>query len=94
MDKSLCLMFVHRDGHTADADNQRQRRRHIYVAYGPPHGQYALIAMPAMPAIFGALAAEVQALLISSDNVGVLGSVTFASQALPYLLIPRFLQFT
>jgi hypothetical protein len=47
-----------------------------------------------MLAMFGALAAKVRALLISSDNFGGLGSITLASQALPHLLIPGFLQFT
>jgi hypothetical protein len=91
VDESSCLMFVGRDGRTADAEHQRQRRRHIYVVYAPPHGRYARFAMSAM---FGASAAEVRALLISSDDLGGFGSVTFASQALPHLLIPGFLRFT
>ena len=49
-------MFVGRDGRTADAEHQRQRRRLIYVVYGPSHDRYARFAMLAM---FGALAAEV-----------------------------------
>ena len=84
-------MFVGRDGCTADAEHQQQRWRPIYVVYGPPHGRYARFAMLAM---FGASAAEVRALLISSHNFGGFGSVTFASQALPHLLIPGFLHFT
>ncbi len=52
-----------------------------YIVYGPPHGRYAGFAMLAM---FGASAAEVRALLNSTDDFGALGSVTFASQALRY----------
>ncbi len=40
------------------------------------------------------LGAEVRALLNSSDNFWGFGSVTFASQALPHLLIQKFLHFT
>jgi hypothetical protein len=69
-------MFVGPDGCTANAEHLRQQWRHIYVVYGPPHGQYARFAMLAM---FGALVAEVWALLISSDVFGVFGSVMFAS---------------
>jgi hypothetical protein len=54
-------MFVSRDGRTANAEHQRQQRRHIYVVYGPPHGRYARFAMLAMS---GASPAEVRALLI------------------------------
>ena len=57
----------------------------------PSHGRYDRFAMLAM---FGASAAEGRALLISSDDFVFLGSVTFASQALPHLLIPGFLLFT
>jgi hypothetical protein len=84
-------MFVGHDGCTANAEHQRQQRRHIYIVYCPPHGWYARFAMLAM---FGASAAEVWALLIRSDNFGGLGSATFASQALPHLLIQGFLHFT
>jgi len=63
VDESSCLMFVGRDGRTADAEHQRQQRRHIHVVYGPPSDRYARFAMPAM---FGASAAEVRALLINS----------------------------
>ena len=84
-------MFAGRDECTVDAEHQRQQRRHIHVVYGPPSDRYARFAMPAM---FGASAAEVRALLISSDDFGGFGSVTFASLALPHLLIPGFLRFT
>jgi hypothetical protein len=40
--------------------------------------------------MFGASEAEVRALLISSDNFGGFGSVPFASQALPHLLIYQY----
>jgi hypothetical protein len=60
-------MFIGRDGRTADAEHQQQQRQHIYILYGPPHGQYARFAMLAM---FGASTAEVQALLIHSCNFG------------------------
>ena len=80
-------MFVGRDGRTADAEHQRQQRWPIYVVYGPSHGWYARFAMLAM---FGASAAEVRALLISSHNVGGFGSVTIESQALPHLFIGFF----
>ena len=63
-------MFIGHDGRTANAEHQQQRQWHIYVAYDPPHGRYARFAMLA---VFGALAAEVRALLISSGNFGVLG---------------------
>ncbi len=56
MDESLYFMFVGRDGRTADAEHQRQRRRAIYVVYGPSHGRYAWFVMLA---VFGASAAEV-----------------------------------
>ncbi len=91
MDKLPCLMFVGRDGRTADAEYQRQQQRHIYVVYGPTHGRYAWFAMLAM---FEASTGEFRALLISSHDFGGFGSVTFESQALPHLLIPRFLRFT
>jgi hypothetical protein len=84
-------MFVGHDGRTADAEHQRQRRRHIYVVYGPPHDRYARFTILAM---LGASAAEVRALLISSHDFGGFGSVTFESQALPHRLIPGFLLFT
>jgi len=91
VDESSCLMFVGRDGRTTDAEHQRQRRRHIYVVYGPTHGRYARFAMLAM---VEASTAEVRALLISSHDFGGFGTVTFESQALPHLLIPGFLSFT
>ncbi len=56
VDKLLCLMFVGRDGCTANVERQRQQRWNIYVVYAPPHGRYAQFAVPAM---FGASAAEV-----------------------------------
>jgi hypothetical protein len=56
IDKLSSLMFAGRDSHTANAEHLRQQRQHIYVVHGPPHGRYAWFAMPAM---FGALAAEV-----------------------------------
>ena len=56
-------MFAGRDECTVDAEHQRQQRRHIHVVYGPPSDRYARFAMPAM---FGASAAEVRALLINS----------------------------
>ena len=52
--ESSCLIVTGRDGHTADAEHQRQRRRHKCIAYGPPHGWYAWFDMPAM---FGASSA-------------------------------------
>ncbi len=58
-------MFVGRDGRTVNAEHQRQWPQRIYVVYGPPHDRYARFAMLA---VFGALAAEVWALLISSDK--------------------------
>ncbi len=91
MDESLCLMFVGRDGHTSNAEHQQQWWRPIYIVYGPSHDRYAQFAMLA---VFGASAAEVWALLISSDNLGGFGSVTFESQAIPHLLIPGFLHCT
>ncbi len=56
VDESSCLMFVGRDGCTANAEHQRQRRQPIYVVYGPSHDRYARFAMLA---VFGASAAEV-----------------------------------
>jgi hypothetical protein len=56
MDESSCRMLAGRDGYTTTTEHQRQQQQHIYVIYGPPHGQYAWFAMPAM---FRALAAEV-----------------------------------
>ena len=86
-----CPMFVDSDGHTADAEHQRQQWRHIYVVYGPPCGRYARFAMPAM---LGASATEVRWLLISSSKFWVLWTVTFISLAIPHLLIPGFLRLT
>ncbi len=59
VDESSSVMFAGRDGRTADAEHQRRQRRHIHVVYygyGPPRDRYAWFAMPAM---LGALAAEV-----------------------------------
>ena len=55
-DGSSSMMFTGRDGCTPNAEHQRQQRRHIHVAYGPPRDRYARFAMPAM---FGASATEV-----------------------------------
>ena len=49
-------MFAHYDGRAADAEHLRRQRRHIYVVYVSLHGRHAWFAMPAM---FGASAAEV-----------------------------------
>ena len=46
--ESSCLMFANYDGHAADADHQRQQRRHIHVVHGPPNERYARFTMPAM----------------------------------------------
>ncbi len=56
MDELSCLMFVGRDGRTANAEHQRQQQQPIYVVYGPFHDWYAQFAMLA---VFGASAAEV-----------------------------------
>ena len=50
-------MFAGRDDRTADAEHQRQQRRHIHIVYGPPCDRYAWFGMPAM---LGASAAEVR----------------------------------
>jgi hypothetical protein len=50
-------MFAEYDGHAADAEHQRKQQRHIYVVYASLHVWYAWFAMPAM---FGASAAEVR----------------------------------
>ena len=47
-DESSSVMFVGRDGRTADAEHQRQQQRHIHVVYGPPRDRYAQFAMPVM----------------------------------------------
>jgi hypothetical protein len=49
-------MFADYDGRAANEEHQRQQRRHIYIAYVSLHGWHARVAMPAM---FGASAAEV-----------------------------------
>ncbi len=67
-------MFVGCDGHTANAEHQRQRRRPIYVVYGHPHDWYAWFDMLAM---FGASTAEVRALLIHSRNFWGFSHVQF-----------------
>jgi len=41
-------MFANRDGSTANAEHQRQQRRHIHDMHGPPRARYAQFAMPAM----------------------------------------------
>ncbi len=55
--KSSCMFFAGRDGCTADAEHRRQQRRHIYVAYVPPHAPCPGFGMSAM---FRAMAAKVQ----------------------------------
>ncbi len=63
-----------------------------YMSYMlPPHGRYARFAMPAM---FGASAAEVRWLLINSWDFGCIWNVTVISLAIPHLLILGFLCFT
>ena len=76
MDKLLFLMFAGCDGRAANVEHQRQQRRHIYVVYVTPHGQYAWFAMLAITEI---LAAEVRQLLISSHDSGGPGDGTLAS---------------
>ena len=76
-------MFTDYEGRAADAEHQRRQRRHIYVVYASLHVRYARFAMPAM---FGASAAEVQRLLINSHDSGGPGDGTFASLAIPHLL--------
>jgi len=49
-------MFADYDGRAANVEDQRQQRWHIYVVYVSLHGRHARFAMPAM---FGASAAEV-----------------------------------
>ncbi len=56
----------------------------------PPHSRYTQFAMLAM---FGASAAEVQWLLINSQEFGCIWSVTVISLTIPHLLIPGFLLF-
>jgi hypothetical protein len=55
VDKSSSAMFAGRDGHSADAEHQRQQQWHIHVVNGRTHDRYARFAMPAM---LGASAAE------------------------------------
>ena len=62
-----------------------------YIVHGPPHSLYAGFAMPAM---FGAFAAEVWWLPISSHDSGGPWDYTFASLALPYLFLSGFLHLT
>ena len=50
-------MFANYDGRAADAEHQRQQQPHIEVFYVSLHGRHARFAMPAM---FGASAAEVR----------------------------------
>jgi hypothetical protein len=52
-------MYTNYDGRAADAEHQRRQQRHIciHVAYVSLHGRHARFAMPAM---FGASAAEVR----------------------------------
>ena len=51
-------MLADYDGRAANADHQRRQRRHIYVEYVSLHqGRHARFAVPAM---FGASAAEVR----------------------------------
>ena len=85
------MVFAGRDGRTADAEHQRQQRRHIYAVYGPPHGWYARFVMLTM---WGASAAEVRGLLISSSDFCFFLTCTFLSLAIPHLLIPEFLHAT
>ena len=49
-------MFADYDGRAANGEHQRQQRQHTYVVYVSLHDRHARLAMPAM---FGALAAEV-----------------------------------
>jgi hypothetical protein len=50
-------MFADYDGRTGDAEHLRQQQWHMYAVYVSLHGRHAQFAMPAM---FVALAAEVQ----------------------------------
>jgi hypothetical protein len=77
------------NGRAADAEHQRRWWLHIYVLYVPPNGWYARFAMPAM---FGALEAEVRWLLIRTHNSGGPGDGTLASQAPSHLFRCGFLQ--
>jgi len=50
-------MFADYDGYAANVEHQRRQRPHITVEYVSLHGRHARFAMPAM---FGASAAEVR----------------------------------
>ena len=63
----LSPMFADCDGHAANAEHQRQQRQHRKVENVSLHRGHAWFAMPAM---FGASAAEVRWQLISSHNSG------------------------
>ncbi len=91
VDESSSLMFACCDSRTTIAEHQWQQQRNIYVVYGPPRDWYARFVMPAM---FGASAAEVHWLPISSHDSGGPGDGMLASQALPLLLLPGFLHST
>ena len=91
VDVSLSVMLASRDGRTADAEHQRQQRRHVHIMYGLPRDWYARFAMPAM---LGASATDRRWLIISSHYSGGPGDGKFASLALPHLLKPFFLQLT
>ncbi len=65
IEESSCMFVAGHDGRTADAEHQRQQRRHIYVVYVPPHAPCPWFGMSAM---FRAMAAKVRCILISSGN--------------------------
>jgi hypothetical protein len=84
-------MFADYDGRAADAEHQQQQRSHTKAVYVSLHGRHAQFAMLAM---CGASAVEITQLLIHSHYSGDPGDGTFASLAIPHLLIPGFLHFT
>ena len=90
----MCLIVTGHDDCTANAEHQwqRQRWRHIWVAYGPPHGRYAWFVMLAM---FGTSATDCGWLLFCSCNFGVhLLSHICISQAMHHLFWCGFLHLT
>ncbi len=87
--KLWCLFVAGLDHCTADAEHRRWQRRHIYVAYVPPHAPCPWFGMLAM---FRAMAAEVWWVLISTSRFQAFGGLYIVSHALDLLFGCCFLQ--
>ena len=82
--ESSFLIIAGCDGRKANAELRRRQRWHTYIIYGPHRDRYAWFALPAM---FGASAAEVRSLPISSHGWGSWGWHVCISGTAPFFLM-------